>query len=242
MGTTKDQAVQAIKNGAERTWVECEQPQHSVELSEYYIGKYPVTNHEYQAFVRDAKYSPPREWDGDKFPDGKGGHPVAYIGRDDAIAYCKWLSEKTKKQYRLPTEAEWEKAARGVDARIYPWGNEFDITRANVKETGIGDTTEVGQFSPQGNSVYGCADMVGNVWEWCNDIFNDNEYKNRGGPAVQDPQGPEKGTSRVLRGGSFDTQQIDTRCPSRNKRPPTSKFKIYGFRIALSPVKLENDS
>ena len=180
MGSTKEQAAQAIKDGADKDWVEREQPQHTVELSEFSIGKYPITNREYQAFVRDAKFKPPNGWDGDQFPAEKGSHPVVNVSWDDAIAYCKWLSEKTNKQYRLPTEAEWEKAARCQgenESLIYPWGNNFDPNNANTAEAKIGDTSDVGKFSPQGDSPYGCADMIGNVWEWCNDWFDENEYK-----------------------------------------------------------------
>ena len=215
MGSTKEQAAQAVKDGADKNWVEWEQPQHTVELSEYSIGRYPITNREYQAFVRDAKYTPPRGWDGDQFPSEKGGHPVVNVSWDDAIAYCKWLSEKRGKPYRLPTEAEWEKAARGENGLIYAWGNEFDPKKANTLEANIGDTSEVGQFSPQGDSPYGCADMIGNVWEWCNDWFDENEYKNRVGKIVKDPQGPQNGRVRVLRGGSFYDNHGYARCANR---------------------------
>ena len=179
MGSTEEQAAQAIKDGADKDWVQNETPQHTVDLSEYSIGKYPITNREYQAFVREAKYNPPRGWDGDQFPAERGSHPVVNVSWNDANEYCKWLSEKTKKNYRLPTEAEWEKAARGEDGRVYPWGNDFDPKKANTGESKIGGTSDVGKFSPRGDSQYGCADMIGNVWEWCNDWFTENEYKSR---------------------------------------------------------------
>jgi len=109
MGSTKEQIAQAIKDGADKDWAQYGTPQHTVELSEYSIGKYPITNREYQAFVRDANIYPPRGWDGDQFPAEKGSHPMVNVLWEDANAYCKWLSEKSGKQYRLPTEAEWEK-------------------------------------------------------------------------------------------------------------------------------------
>jgi formylglycine-generating enzyme required for sulfatase activity len=236
MGSTKEQVAQAVKDGADKNWVIWEQPQHSVELSEYSIGKYPITNREYQAFVRDAKYKPPRGWDGDQFSAEKGSHPVVNVSWEDANAYCKWLSEKTSKQYRLPTEAEWEKAARGEDGRIYPWGNEFDPQKANTSQAKIGDTSDVGKFSPQGDSPSGCADMAGNVWEWCNDWFNENEYKERQASVVKDPQGPYKGNTRVLRGGSFDSNLRNARCVSRNRYDPRYFRNNYSFRVASSPI------
>lgn len=256
MGSTKEQAAQFIKAGLDKDRAEREQPRHTVELSEYSIGKYPVTNREYQAFVRDAKYKPPQGWEGDQFPAEKGGHPVVYVSWYDASAYCQWLSAKTGKTYRLPTEAEWEKAARwrfplplalsGASAKskwgegkgegeslIYSWGDAFDSKMANTKEAGIKGTSEVGQFSPQGDSPYGCADMIGNVWEWCHDWFDENEYKKRQG-VVKDPQGPQTGMYHSVRGGSFYNERNYTRCAYRY-----DYFVIYvndGFRVCASPV------
>ncbi|HEY9153065.1 MAG TPA: SUMF1/EgtB/PvdO family nonheme iron enzyme, partial [Anaerolineales bacterium] len=214
MGSTKEQAQRAIKDGADKAWVDWEQPQHTVELSEYFIGKYPITNQQYQAYVKESGKSP-LGWDGDQYPQGKDAHPVVNISWEDAAEYCKWLSDKTKKTYRLPTEAEWEKAARGEDGRIWSWGNEFSEKNANTAEAKIDDTSPVGQFSPQGDSPYGCADMIGDVWEWCNDWFDEKEYKNRTGQNVKDPQGPQSGTSRVLRGGSFGDVHGNARCAGR---------------------------
>lgn len=255
MGTTKEQAAQIIKEGGEdwKKWVEWEQPQHTVELSEYSIGKYPITNREYQAFVREAKYSPPQGWDGDQFPAEKGSHPVVNVSWDDANAYCKWLSEKTNKNYRLPTEAEWEKAARWRsplpvgegkgegESLIYPWGNEFDSKKANTSESNIGDTTDVGRFSNNdpaqgGDSPYGCADMAGNVWEWCSDWFKEDEYKQRQASAQKDPQGPKEGQYRVLRGGSFSSDRRNARCACRYRLNPFVSIFNRGFRVASSPI------
>ena len=236
MGSTEEQAAQAIKDGASKDWVEYEQPRHTVELSEYSIGKYPITNREYQSFVHDAKYKPPQGWEGDQFPAEKGSHPVVNVSWDDATAYCKWLSEKTGKQYHLPTEAEWEKAARGEDGRVYPWGDVFDPQKANTVETKIGDTSDVGRFSPQGDSPYGCVDMAGNIWEWCNDWFNENEYKQRQAKEEKDPPGPKTGTVRVLRGGSFYISHRFARCALRYWNSPNSLSRDVGFRVAVSPI------
>jgi formylglycine-generating enzyme required for sulfatase activity len=250
MGTTKEQAAQVIKEGGGdwKKWVEWEQPQHTVDLSEYSIGKYPITNREYQAFVREAKYNPPLGWDGDQFPPEKGGHPVVNVSWDDANAYCKWLSDKSGKRYRLPTEAEWEKAARWRsplpqgegkgegESLIYPWGNQFDPKNANTSEAKIGDTTEVGQFSPRGDSPYGCADMAGNVWEWCNDWFGEKEYEGRAGKNTKDPQGPKKGPARVLRGGSWGNSRLNARCSYRGGLGPDLFNLNVGFRLVCSPI------
>jgi formylglycine-generating enzyme required for sulfatase activity len=221
-------------------------PQHRVKLSEYHIGKYPVTNQEYQAFIQDSDQAPPGIWDGDQYPEGKGDHPVVYVTWYDAQAYCQWLSEKTGKAYRLPTEAEWEKAARGGlpspevgggaggGGFIYPWGDEWDPAKCNTEESGVGDTTPVGQYSPEGDSPYGCADMAGNVWEWCADWFDEDAYKNRE-DGVQDPQGPEGGDYRVLRGGSYYNDHTIARAACRDWHDPLYDFDDYlGFRVAAS--------
>jgi len=246
MGSTYMQAQRVIEeeSGSSedwKNWVEWEQPQHAVEISEYFIGKYPITNREYQVFVRGATQKSPYGWDGDQFPADKGDHPVVYVSWGDAIAYCEWLSKKSGKQYRLPTEAEWEKAARGEDGRIYPWGNDFDPQKANTSESMIGDSSNVGQFSPQGDSPYGCSDMAGNIWEWSNDWFDEKEYKNRK-DGIQDPQGPQKGTWRSLRGGSFFYNCRSARCTLRNWYDSSARDDDFGFRVAFSPIKSESDT
>ena len=236
MGSNEEQVQQAVAAGLSKEYAEWEQPQHRVELSEYSIGKYPVTNVEYQAFVKDTGQPSPENWDGVNYPQEKGDHPVVNVSWDDAVAYCKWLSEKTGKSYRLPTEAEWEKAARGTDGRIYPWGNDWDQTRLNSAEGGPGDTTPVGQYSPVGgDSPYGASDMAGNVWEWCADWFNGNEYKGRENAIVKDPQGPKEGSRRVLRGGSFVYSHWLARCADRYRHNPSNWFGGIGFRVVASP-------
>ena len=197
-----------------------------------------MTNAEYQAFVREAGHKPPQHWDGDKYPEDKGDHPVVNVSWDEAAAYCKWLSDKTGKSYRLPTEAEWEKAARGTDGRIYPWGNDWDPAKLNSAEGGARDTTPVGQYSPAGDSPYGCADVAGNVWEWCADWFDEKDYQRRAASrtTVKDPTGPEKGARRVLRGGSFDLDRRFVRAAVRYLLPDYW-VDFYGFRVlAASPA------
>jgi formylglycine-generating enzyme required for sulfatase activity len=244
MGSTQKDALQAMKMGLNQGVAQWEQPQRSIELSEYFIGKYPITMREYQVFIKDAKHPPPRGWDSDQFPSEMGDHPVVLISWDDAMAYCKWLSNKSGKQYRLPTEAEWEKAARGTEAWIWSWGNKFDKKNANTKETGIGNTTSVAQFSPNGDSPYSCADMIGNVWEWCADWFLRAAYYQIPEYNNKDPQGPqesEKGNDRVLRGGCFLSSSVNARCARRFHRAQEFRNDDIGFRVACSPAKLERE-
>ncbi|MBN1452060.1 MAG: formylglycine-generating enzyme family protein [Anaerolineales bacterium] len=230
MGSTSEQAEQVIKAGADPYWVEDEQPQRDVELSEYSIGKYPITNREYQVFIKDAGHKPPQDWDDGQYPAEKGDHPVIYVSWEDADTYCRWLSRKTNKVYRLPTEAEWEKAARGTDGRVWPWGNEFDVNKANTKESNIGTTTSVGQLSPQGDSYYGCADMIGNVWEWCNDkwFFNSSSKVSKSSHiSLQE-------NNFIVRGGSFHRNSWDARCATRRANRSSLVGEAKGFRVALS--------
>jgi formylglycine-generating enzyme required for sulfatase activity len=240
MGSTKEQAQVVLKeSNNDKDWqryLDWEQPQHSVELSEYFIGKYPITNREYQAFVRDAKYKPPKGWEGDQFPAEKGSHPVVNVSWSDATAYCSWLRGKTGKQYRLPTESEWEKAARGEDGRVYPWGDTFDPRNANTSETQLGDTSDVGKFSPHGDSFYGCSDMAGNVWEWCNDWFDENEYKQKQAKDQKKAQNPQTGSSRILRGGSFGNLHLGSRCANRYGNNPFNIDWFFGFRVVSSSI------
>ena len=216
-----------------------EQPQHRVYVSEFYIGKYPVTNAQYEVFVRATGHEEPRHWTRllrkPKVPSGKENHPVVWVSWHDAVAFCQWLSRETGKPFRLPTEAEWEKAARGTDGRKYPWGNRFDKTKLNSREGEPGDTTPVGQYSLDGDSPYGCADMSGNVWEWCADWFDEQEYQHRKS-VVKDPQGPKKGTVRVLRGGAFYASRRLVRCAYRLSVGPDGRLRLYGLRVVVSPV------
>jgi toxoflavin biosynthesis protein ToxD len=118
----------------QRRFLAKEAPQHEVETGEYEIGRYPVTNLEYAEFVAATGRAKPASWTGTTFPEGKANHPVVRISHEDAVAYAEWLAHETGRAYRLPTEAEWEKAARGTDGRLYPWGNTFDPDRCNTLE------------------------------------------------------------------------------------------------------------
>ena len=232
MGSTEEQVKQAVAKGLSKDFAKAEQPQHSGELPDYFIGKYPVTNAEYRAFVRETGHSSPRHWDGESYPDEKGDHPVVNVSWRDATAYCQWLSEKTGKLYRLPTEAEWEKAARGADGRLYPWGNDWDPARLNSAEGGAGDTTPVGQYSPAGDSPDGAADMAGNVWEWTLSLFKSYPYDSGDGREELEGDG-----LRVLRGGSFGyNDRWAVRCAARYWDGPDFKDGFVGFRVAVVGV------
>jgi formylglycine-generating enzyme required for sulfatase activity len=205
-----------------------EQPQHTVRLSEFYIGKYPVTNAQYAAFARAAHR------DFVAAPLGRGNDPVVNVTWDDAVALCQWLGRATGRSFRLPTEAEWEKAARGTDGWRYPWGNTWDAARLNV-EARNGGLTPVGRYSPLGDSPYGAADMLGDVWEWCGDWFDARLYGRRARHLVNDPPGPGTGQGYVVRGAAFDSPPRQARCAYRNWYYPDTTRPDLGFRIVTLP-------
>jgi formylglycine-generating enzyme required for sulfatase activity len=207
-----------------------EQPQHSLYLPDYHIARTPVTNAQYLAFVQATGHRQPRYWPGGKPPARKENHPVVLVSWEDAVAYCNWLAQKTGKAYRLPSEAEWEKAARGTDGRIYPWGDEWDYSRCNTLEDGPSYTTPVGHYSPRGDSPYGCADMAGNVREWCHTLRKPYPYDPRDGREDPGAEG-----SRVMRGGAFSDGQWFVRCAWRNGKPSGDENGNLGFRVCVAP-------
>ncbi len=178
-------------------------------LPEYWMARTPVTNAEYARFVAETGHKPPEHWNGKTPPKELADHPVVYVDWNDAAAYAEWA------EGRLPTEEEWEKAARGTDGREYPWGNTFDKSNCNSIEGGVGGTTPVGKYSPAGDSPYGVADMAGNVWEW-----TASEY--------------EKGVW-VGRGGAFNFSGRGVRCAFRYFWGPLYRGQDLGFRVVLSP-------
>jgi len=205
-----------------------EKPQHSLFVDSFRISKYPVTNGQYARFVAATGHPVPGHWKGTTPPPELANHPVAYVTWHDAVAYCGWLSKLRGTTVRLPTEAEWEKAARGPDGRIYPWGDDFDSDRLNMGETGIGTTSPVGLFH-RGASPYGCLDMAGNVWEWTSSKIVSYPYNAKDGR-----EDPDSGARRVLRGGSFYFNRQDVRCASRSNFVPGDRYNDLGFRV-LSP-------
>ena len=206
-----------------------ERPQRQVYLDAYWIGKYPVTNAEYAAFVAATGHRVPEHWLYGQPPKGKEVHPVVYVSWEDATAFCVWASQIGGRAVRLLTEAEWEKAAGGTDGRLYPWGDEKpDRNRCNFNLNEKGTTT-VGHYSAQGDSPYGCADMAGNVWERCSDWCAAETYRNG---SDRNPTGPEDGILRVMRGGSWYYNWFFLRVACRHCSSPRGSADHVGFRCA----------
>lgn len=236
---------------------EDERPAHRVFLDEFCIGVYPVTNDQYAAFVSDTKYrlpavrqlprivasdqeqtfrelAAPYVWRAGDPPNDRGTHPVTLVTAEDAQAYCQWLALKTHLPVRLPTEAEWERAARGgTDGAKYPWGDELDPLRANylsdANSKQLRGTLPVGSFQPNSYNLF---DAIGNVWEWVSDWYQHDIYGER---VRHNPAGPPNGMLRVLRGGAWvvhDPHMLRT--AYRHKVPPDTYAYSIGFRIAYS--------
>jgi len=199
-----------------------QRPVHTVYLDAYKISRYELTFDQYDRFCDDTGRSKP----GDHW--GRGNQAVINVSWNDAKAFCDWLSQKTGKDIHLPTEAQWEKAARGTDQRRYPWGNSSpDCSKANYKPCGTG-TKPVGSH-PLGVSPYGVHDMAGNVIEWCSDWYSSDYYSNS---PSNNPTGPSSGTNRVRRGGHFATP-ADYLCSSgRDHGNPSDSASALGFRLA----------
>lgn len=234
MGSSDEEIVKVVRElgggelGPDVKWFSAERPQHRVYLDEFYIDKYEVTNKKYKEFVDATGHPTPRHWENGTYPQGREDHPVVYVSWEDANAYCQWAGK------RLPTEQEWEKAARGTDARIWPWGNTFDKAKCNVESWEGSDSKPVGSY-PGGASPYGAYDMAGNVWEW-----TDSWYDAYPGSKLRTPEFGKK--LRVLRGGSWyhydSLGPIGARCASRDRADPKSISYVAGFRCAIGANQL----
>jgi formylglycine-generating enzyme required for sulfatase activity len=237
-----------------------ERPEHQVHLGEFLIGIYPVTVAQFNVFLRDS---------GHKFPEtivlrDTANHPVDQVSWNDAITYCQWLTQKLRDwtdapdefgdwldatirngwSLTLPSEAEWEKAARGCDGREYPWGHTFEPDRLNAFETGIGAKSAVGAF-PAGASPYGALDMSGNVWEWTRSIWNHGAeslgygYPYRPDETQREDLNAPEGVQRILRGGSANLSFAFVRPALRYWEFPNVRQSGFGFRIAMCRLPLD---
>jgi sulfatase modifying factor 1 len=235
---------------------EDERPAHRVYVGAFQIAIHPVTQEQYVEFVRATGHRAPtirehplivkpgeessfRElaapyvWSNDA-PQERLQHPVTLVTREDAEAYCAWLSTRITHAVRLPTEAEWERAARGtMTGRRYPWGDDIDPSRANfLVDPALKQhhgTRPVGSYPP---NTFGLHDMSGNVWEWVSDWYRADAY--RQGPR-RNPRGPSNGTLRIVRGGSWVTHDVSQlRCAHRHKVPVDTYAYSIGFRVAYS--------
>jgi formylglycine-generating enzyme required for sulfatase activity len=211
-----------------------EKPQFTFDIPyDYWIARYPVTNEQFAQFVEatDYRFSPEKNW------QKNGDRPVVNVTWHAATQYCRWLNtlvashiQIVKARARLPTEAEWEKAARGKEGNEWPWGNVFDPDKCNSRVSSHGGTTPVGMYSPYGDSPYGVADLAGNVWEWCHSLYQPYPYE-------LDPSREDETSSgtRVLRGGSFAYDRGSTRCAFRLNDFPDTRLGHTGFRVAVAP-------
>ncbi len=238
-----------------------ESPQHTLFLDMYLIGKFNVTNAQFAAFCDATGYKTTAEKQGSGYvctpagwqdaagadwmhPKGAGSdiigkenYPVVMVTWDDAITFCQWASQVTRRTIALPSEAQWEKAARGAHGRLFPWGGTFslggsaepDPSRLNFNMN-IGTPTPVGKHSPAGDSPYGASDMAGNVWEWTGSLHRPYPYNPRDGR--EDLTGR---SARVLRGGSFNSVRRMVRCACRSWSLPNFRFDYLGFRVVASP-------
>jgi serine/threonine protein kinase len=201
-------------------------PLRELYLNDYYVDRYPVTNELYQRFVSETGYPPPTHWwdprkhNGLFYPLEQSTHPITNIRYEDALVYCQWAGK------RLPTEAEWEKACRHTDQRLFPWGDHWQEGRANF---GRPSTSPVNQF-PQGQSPYGVFDLLGNVWEWVADWYTADAYRHL---PPKNPRGPAHGQYRIVRGGSHSDRPGTIHVITRGFRPPDLPGSSLGFRCAM---------
>jgi formylglycine-generating enzyme required for sulfatase activity len=203
---------------------------HRVYLDTFHISRVPITNAQYRLFVEATEHMPPPSWEDRRPQKGKESPPVVHVSWYDVLAYCQWLREVMGKPITLPSEAEWEKAARGSqDRRVYPWGDDFGATRCNSEKLGVGDTTPVGIF-PEGASPYGVLDMAGNVWEWTRSLYWEHPYDPIDGREDLEGEG-----NRVLRGGAFYDNEGFVRCAVRVGDNPSYRGNDVGFRVVVAP-------
>jgi len=238
-GYKLDEAAYGHSRTRQWKWYERDRKRAEVYLPVFEISRTLVTNRLYEAFVTETGHRVPdasrtlwdsyglihpyqrmlrHAWKGGVIPHGREDHPVVMVSHDDATAFTAWLSEKTGDTWRLPTQQEWEKAARGTDGRYFPWGDAFDETRLNSHDAGPFDTMPVARF-PDGNSPYGVTDMAGQVFEWTGDVADNGKVWVKGG-------------------GSWDDRGCGIcRAAARHARPADLKHILIGFHLVREPGK-----
>lgn len=236
---------------------EDERPVRRVHVDPFFASIHTITVEQYAEFVRETGQPPPavrdlpamvtpaqettfrelaaaHSWRAGELPRERRRHPVTLVTHADVTAFCRWLGDRLRRPVRLPTEAEWERAARGdLDARRYPWGDDIDASRANFlpdpalkRHRG---TRPVGSYPPNGFDLY---DMSGNVWQWVADWYRADAYRDG---ESRNPRSPASGTLRIVRGGSWVTHDVSQlRCAHRQKVPPDTYTYSIGFRVGYS--------
>ena len=220
--------VDQYKNyGIIAEWILKETPEYKTQIQTFNIAKYPVTNQEYWEFLKDTGYTEiPTSWAFGQFIPIFANHPVFTITSESCIKYASWLSEKTGRKFRLPSESEWEYVAGGPNKLEFPWGDLYIKDRCNTVESGIFQSTPIGIF-PKGASPFGCLDMAGNVEEYVSDFYKAYD----GGELIMDGLTRKRTTYRVARGGSFTRFRDLARCKRRHGRY-MSDIYVMGFRLA----------
>jgi formylglycine-generating enzyme required for sulfatase activity len=220
------------------TFLQAATPQQTIEVAGFAISRYPITNQQYAHFVAATGHAPPEHWRGPQPPPELRNHPVVFVSWYDALVYCQWRSQVEGRLFRLPTEAEWEKAALGKTGTLFPWGNELHTSYLNNYQTGVGKTSSVGIFAA-GISPYGCFDMAGNVYEWTSSLWGNDAWH----PTFRYPYQPGDGREelnapatiyRVLRGGAYYLNHVFTSCTYRDRDLPTNRGRSLGFRVVTA--------
>lgn len=231
LGLDSSKVEDVVKKYAEtgiiHEWIKKETPEYKVVFDSYKIAKFPVTNKEYLQFLIENPHNEiPSSWINGVYPFYFANHPAYTVSAEAADNYVKWLSKKTKREIRLPTEAEWEYAASGPNGNEFPWGDEYLDDHANVIETGIVISSPVGMFT-KGDSYFGISDMAGNVEEFVSDYY----VPYPGGEEIADDLADTKGTYRIARGGGFTRFKDLARCKRRHGHFPRDIY-VMGFRLA----------
>jgi len=236
-GYTLDEAAYGHSRTRERGWYDHEAAREPVDLRAFDICRTLITNSQYADFIRDTGHPVPdvnpntwagyrlihpyertrrHAWRDGTYPEGRGNHPVVMVSYDDVTAYAAWVSEKTGQPWSLPSEDQWEKAARGTDGRYFPWGNDYDPSLLNSHDAGPFDTMPVGSF-PAGASPFGALDMAGHVFEWTSTARGSDRH--------------------IVKGGSWDDSGCGVcRAAARHSRPNHLKHILVGFRLVRPPI------